>query len=1146
MDNKMIKVNLKNMAQWNYFIVFLLLFTFSQKANCQFTDDFSDGDFTNNPSWIGQDSFFIVNSLQQLQLNAPAVTAKSYLSTLSSTMDSTQWEFYVELNFNPSSTNRARVYLSADTSNLNASNVNGYFVMIGNTQDEISLYRSVNGSITKIIDGLDGVVNVSRPTVRIKVLRDHLGNWSLFRDANGGNNYVLEGSVFDNTFTTSVYFGVLCEYTSTRSTSFFYDDFYVGTQIPDTIPPALLSFELFGNDSIRLNYNEKLNSSIALDGSNYFLNNGIGIPQNIQFANADSSAIWLQFSQSFQAQSHHTLQIGNQEDLIGNSLGFHSINFFYFIPDSIQKKEVRINEIMAGPTPQVGLPNAEWIELYNTSAKTFSTKDWKLRDASSTVGVFPEARIDPGEYVIVCRNSDTTALNPFGKTIGLASMPILNKSGDDLGIYDQNDNEIDFLVYSDSWYQDNSKKAGGWTLELKNPFDPCAIGSNNWSASNDPSGGTPGRENSIFNISPDTISPKVAYANILSSNYLEFGFDELLDSNSALISNFQIDGGLFVSDLLPTGQANVFEILLSGSMNVGQVYSLSIKNFRDCAGNVMRDTILEIGVGATPERYDLIITEIHAIPNDISALPNEEFIEIYNRTNNLIDLSGLLIVDPGATGTISTGLLKGGEYAIICSSSNLNIFQSFGKTIGVSTFPTLNNTSDIISIRNADNTTIHSVSYSDTWYKTVEDKSLGLSLEMIDPENFCGEAENWSSSIDPSGGSPGKENSIFAANPDLDAPKIDLVEVLDNRNLNIYFNEILDTLLLGNAVFNSNPDLGISSILKINERVLGVSLAVDMPMNQLYEMQASGIIDCIGNVMNNEEVKFVLPDTASVGNIILNEILFNSKGSTQSEFVELYNNTNDRYFNLVDYQIGNYNLSLDTIGTLRDITERQSILYPNEYVFISRNVAEVRSFYPSAATKFGIEANIPAMTNSSGSVILFKKKENIVLDRFDYEEDFHFPVLRDVKGVSLERIDYDLDGNRPDNWQSAAENAGFATPGAKNSQNKRSFISEDLFAIEPKIFSPDNDGFDDVSIFSYNLDASGYAANITIYSQQGAIVSQLVRNQLVGTEGNYIWDGVNDRGEKVPVGIYIVFFEFFAPDGDVIREKKTCVVATRL
>ena len=65
------------------------------------------------------------------------------------------------------------VYLIASESNLTLNSISGYFVRIGNTDDEISLYRKdANGTFIKIIDGLNGILNNSNSVMKIKVTRD--------------------------------------------------------------------------------------------------------------------------------------------------------------------------------------------------------------------------------------------------------------------------------------------------------------------------------------------------------------------------------------------------------------------------------------------------------------------------------------------------------------------------------------------------------------------------------------------------------------------------------------------------------------------------------------------------------------------------------------------------------------------------------------------------------------------------------------------------------------------------------------------------------------------------------------------------------------------------------------------------------------
>src|SRR5690606_17196312 len=98
--------------------------------------------------------------------------------------------------------------------------------------------------------------------------------------------------------------------------------------------------------------------------------------------------------------------------------------------------------------------------------------------------------------------ADTSLLKIFGQVIGVTGIPSLNNTGDRLAISNAKSNIIDELNYDDSWYNDNAKKTNGWSLELINPNYPCALTADNWSASNAAEGGTPGKQNSIWNTTP--------------------------------------------------------------------------------------------------------------------------------------------------------------------------------------------------------------------------------------------------------------------------------------------------------------------------------------------------------------------------------------------------------------------------------------------------------------------------------------------------------------------------------------------------------------------------------------------------------------------------------------------------------------------
>ena len=72
----------------------------------QFSDDFSDGEFTTNPTWDGDAAVFTVNASQQLQLNnTVAATSQLRSSNPMVTLDDMEWRVRVKQTFAPSSSN---------------------------------------------------------------------------------------------------------------------------------------------------------------------------------------------------------------------------------------------------------------------------------------------------------------------------------------------------------------------------------------------------------------------------------------------------------------------------------------------------------------------------------------------------------------------------------------------------------------------------------------------------------------------------------------------------------------------------------------------------------------------------------------------------------------------------------------------------------------------------------------------------------------------------------------------------------------------------------------------------------------------------------------------------------------------------------
>ncbi|MBW6484137.1 MAG: lamin tail domain-containing protein [Vicingaceae bacterium] len=1122
-------------------ILFLVFTTFFfHSVFSQFTDNFTDGDISNNPTWIGDTNNYTVNASFQMQLNAPAVADVMYASTPSPSINNAVWEFYVQFNFNPSSTNLAKVYLVADQPNLK-NPLNGYFVKIGNTADEVSLYRQDGTTETMIIDGVNGRLNTTQVTVSIQVTRDNLGNWQLFSDTLGGTNYFLEGSIFDNNHISSAYFGVVSIYTATRSTLFFYDNISVtGTAFIDNVPPTIDSVVVVNTTNLDVYFNEPVDLITSQTLTNYSVDNGIGNPNSATRDLADSSIVHLSFPTPFNNGQNYILSVTNVEDTASNPINILTVPFTYFVVVNPNKGDVIINEIFADPTPQVGLPIEEFVELYNTSNNVYNLNGWKFIN-TTTIKILPNFILQPNSYVILCDVSDTALFAPFGAVIGIPSFTALTNGGDSLSLLDNNNTILNIVAYSNTWYKDNIKKNGGWTLERVNPFAVCD-NSDNWTASMNPIGGTPGTQNSVFDTTPDSQAPSILSVENSTATLLEVSFSETMDSLSVANAIYTISGGITITGVVVgTNLKSVF-LTISPMLDSSTVYALQIQNATDCAGNPLNPISYNFGIGNSPLEFEVVITELFPDYEPSIGLPEQEYLELFNNTNKIINLAGCFISDLSTTAQITNGKILPGEYIIICSNSVINQFSPFGKVIGVSSLPSLNNATDKMSLLDPNSNVVHSVRYFDSWYRDEIKKQGGWSLEMIDPNNPCGEADNWIASTKWFGGTPGTPNTALASNLDVFAPKLLEANATSDSTVVLTFNEILNATSVLAATYSITHGISVASVQVLDEKTVKLNLSNKLVFQVKYTVSVVGAFDCVGNVIGTSNTAiFALPEQGFKGDLIINEVLFNPF-TGGSDFVEIYNNSN-KFINLQDWYLAN--LSGNTIANLKTIISKPKLLLPGEFVLLTKDANNITLEYLNSKTNTFIQmASLPTYNNGDGTVVLLNNL-NMVVDSFNYNEDMHFSLLNSVKGVSLERIDYNRPTNDKTNWHSAAEDVGFATPGFENSQFQRANIDEENITIDPKTFSPNNDGVDDVLNISYNFSTPGFVATIVIYDAKGRLVRNLIKNELLGTKGTFSWDGINENREKSRIGIYIIYVEVFKLDGTTQSFKKTAVLAGR-
>ena len=863
------------MSKQLLFLAFLLL---SRVASAQLRDDFSDSNFTQNPAWAGTTNFFTVNAQLQLQSNGPAVTGtRLQLATPCRASTGTTWEFWANLRLATSASNLADVWLMASGPDLSNAATAGYFVRLGGTADNITLFRkdSAKTAVALVTGQTRTLASATNNLVRVRITRTTTNRWTLERDLAGGRNFVADGApATDAAYQRSAAAGVALLYSSANGKNFYFDNF----SVVDATPPFLLN-----------------------------------------------------------------------------------------------------------ATPL---------------------------DARRVDAVFNEA-VDPGAGALAA------------------------------------------------------------SYRLRGGAAPVAA--------------------------------------------------EVLANNPAVVRL------TFGADLLA---ANVLEA----------------RQVADLFGNVAPGALAAsfAGLPVAPGFGDLIITEILADETPAIGLPEAEFVEVFNRSaTKTLSLRGVRL---GKTGTAAqaifpdTARLRPGQYAVVCGSTRAAQFAAYGKVYGLTNFPALSNGGDQLVLRGPGGRVLFEVTYSDAWHRETRKQAGGWSLEMIDAANLCTGANNWTTSPDPSGGTPGRTNAAQAPRPDTAPPTLLSTVAVDARTVRLFFSEKLDSATAANparyALATPAPAVARAVPVGPDFRVVDLTLAGPLAPSRLTTLTVQTATDCAGNTSGPlQAAAFALPEAAAPGDIVVNELLFNPRvGAVR--FVELLNRSH-KYVDVQGFQVGEGGVGLP-------ISPKPYVLAPGQLVALMTSSAAVQAQYPTStdpATLLAVGA-LPTWPGDAGlATVLDANGQEI--DRFAYNKNLHLPLLSSQEGVSLERIRAQ-GPSLGSNFHSAAGAVGYATPGRPNSQAQDATGGSQELTVTPEVFTPDDDGQQDFTTLNYQLDQPGYVGSVTVYYAVGRLTRRLLRNESLPTAGFVPWDGLDEGGRKAAVGYYILHVELFRPASGERREyKKTVVLGAR-
>jgi hypothetical protein len=170
----------------------------------------------------------------------------------------------------------------------------------------------------------------------------------------------------------------------------------------------------------------------------------------------------------------------------------------------------------------------------------------------------------------------------------------------------------------------------------------------------------------------------------------------------------------------------------------------------------------------------------------------------------------------------------------------------------------------------------------------------------------------------------------------------------------------------------------------------------------------------------------------------------------------------------------------------------------------------------------------------------------VIIDEMSYTDRMHHPLITEKEGISLERMSFEKPALHRDNWNSAAESVGFATPGYQNSAKLGKDTTTRAVIIEPAVFSPNGDGLNAQLNIFLNAQFSGWILNITILNNAGRTIRKLANNVTAGSSDCLFWDGLDADDQKVKPGIYVLYVSLFHLSGKHRTMRMACVVTDRM
>jgi hypothetical protein len=540
----------------------------------------------------------------------------------------------------------------------------------------------------------------------------------------------------------------------------------------------------------------------------------------------------------------------------------------------------------------------------------------------------------------------------------------------------------------------------------------------------------------------------------------------------------------------------------------------------------------DVSPTAKPHDGDVLFSEIMANPGSDGV----EWVELYHAGNQAFNLKDCYFYYGDKPYSLPEAVINPGDYFVLTKNNAVASFAGDVRVFGVNSFPALANTGKLLMFGTTDYTLVSWIEYTDKMYGDNTKSSGGWSLECIDLTNLSNTAANWTASAT-AGGTPGSLNSSADANPDTELPAITSITQLENSAVAIGFSKPMNRLILENLTsYSISGAYGIDGLETNFPQGTQVTIFLTAlpPEGELVELSLVGAIDLSGFHLSNPTVMLGSGFSAEEGDALISEIMYNPP-TDGDEWVEIYNAT-DHALDLQFLSIATRKTSDGTLNKAYPLAAKPTLLDAGRYLVITKTRDGVCNFANCREESLFAElAVMPALANSGGDIVILNNKTGNPTDEVPYSDNWHTAGISNTRGISLERADFNQPSDDPSNWHSASADSGYSTPGYENSQQAQSIEEENISIAYPVI---DGDNY----VIRYQLPNPGFRCTARLFDSSGRLVAKIADNQLLGAQGEIVWNGKSSGNSKVFSGIYIVSMELFEAGGTVKYFRKPVVV----